>query len=356
MKESDESGSSSMVLQLSDSNTSQTKAAGFKKSETGILASIQPESIHPVSTCTVTNPDIITVEIKSESQFWQDDPKDEGNEIPSWHIKEEVHNVSWYWPQQSDQQGRHPWKEEENSFHFGSNLEENHNPQIHLQNEQEVAGYTSAWPGKTYTSTSGYVTPEKRHPRGKSSYMWPECEKCAPFSSDFVGHSETFTELNPSESTLSNSSVLFKHVASTARESCYACKDCEESFACKSTLDRHRMSHTANRPHKCHECGKSFQARSILVVHQRIHTGEKPHQCPDCGKSFRVKSSLTLHQRLHTGEKPFQCPDCGKRFNQRMKLVYHYRTHTGERPYQCFDCGKGFITRSSLVRHERVHS
>ncbi|XP_034960909.1 zinc finger and SCAN domain-containing protein 2-like [Zootoca vivipara] len=193
------------------------------------------------------------------------------------------------------------------------------------------------------------------NPRQKTLY-WKVIKESDESGSSSMGHSEIFTELNPSENTLRNSSVLFKHVASTARERCYACKDCGKSFAWKSTLKRHRMSHTANRPHKCHECGKSFQVRSTLVGHQKIHTGEKPHQCSHCGKSFRVKSALTQHQRLHTGEKPFQCPDCGKRFNERMKLVYHYRTHTGERPYQCFDCGKGFSIRSSLIRHnERVH-
>lgn len=292
-------------------------------------------SLHPVSTCPLSQSDIIKVVIKTE-QICEEEEEDLPNkesEILPLKIKQEEDDEGWYWP--VAQQKSHSWEEDKKPVNLGISLEENPKSQLQIKIEQEEIDHTYALPeGKQkYISELGEY--QKMPVSEKSPYRWTECEQSLNLSSDVTSQPAICTELKPPSKPVSgkkliNSSPVVEHTDSPASDKRYTCNDCGKTFICKSTLQGHRKVHTGEKPHRCYECGKSFRVRSSLIAHQRIHTGEKPYQCAFCDSRFRVKSTLAVHHTIHTGEKLFHCPDCGKKFNRRMYLVSHYRTHTGE--------------------------
>ncbi|XP_066469116.1 zinc finger protein 184-like [Tiliqua scincoides] len=322
---------SSVGLWASNNDLPKTEDSEMVKLE----STQQLGSMYPVSTCPLSQSDIIKVVIKTEQVCEEEeDLPDEASEILSVKIKQEEDDESWYW--QAAQHGSHSWEEDKKPVNVGIGLEDK--PQAQIKMEQEEIDHTYALPeGKQkYISELGeYQT----MPIGeKSSYKWTECERSLNLSPDFMGQPAVRTEWKPpskpvSGKNLSNSSPALETIDSPANEKRYTCNDCGKAFICKSTLLGHRKVHTGEKPHRCYECGKSFRVRSSLIAHQRIHTGEKPYQCAFCDSRFRVKSTLAVHQTIHTGEKLFHCPDCGKKFNRRMYLVSHYRTHTGEQTW-----------------------
>ncbi|KAF7250023.1 Zinc finger and SCAN domain-containing protein 12, partial [Varanus komodoensis] len=72
----------SVVLQVSKEAMPQARASVGKESESRKL-----ESTHPDSSSTSNDPDIIVVDVKEERDLWQEDSKEDGNEIVSDHRK-----------------------------------------------------------------------------------------------------------------------------------------------------------------------------------------------------------------------------------------------------------------------------
>ncbi|KAM4691005.1 uncharacterized protein WCC33_018345 [Rhinophrynus dorsalis] len=152
------------------------------------------------------------------------------------------------------------------------------------------------------------------------------------------------------------SSNVMKTQTSHSGEKSHICSECGSGFVSSSSLLKHQIIHTGEKPYTCKDCGKSFSFSSSLIRHQRVHTGEKPYVCKECGKSFSISTTLVRHRRVHTGERPYACKDCGKRFTCNSHLVIHQRLHTGERPYTCVECGNCFSNGSDLVKHQRTHT
>ena len=74
----------------------------------------------------------------------------------------------------------------------------------------------------------------------------------------------------------------------------------------------------------CRICEKVFSGQHRnrdAEIHLRTHTGYKPFKCRDCNKTFATKSSINLHERVHNGEKPFKCEECDKSFSQSSYLI-----------------------------------
>lgn len=139
----------------------------------------------------------------------------------------------------------------------------------------------------------------------------------------------------------------------------FHCKECDISFAWKSTLNKHNES--THRPegrqsYVCNICPKVYNNLSQVNEHiKRDHLKERKHVCPLCGKSFFKKFDLKSHYRTHTNEKPYQCSFCEKRFHYQSHVIRHERIHSGEKPYICDVCQRSFCQRSSLKAHKEKH-
>lgn len=111
----------------------------------------------------------------------------------------------------------------------------------------------------------------------------------------------------------------------------FHCKDCNMSFAWKSTLNKHiANNHRPDGPQKfaCDICKKIYNTSSQVNEHvKRDHLKQRNHVCPQCGKSFFKKYDLKIHNRIHTDERPYVCRACGKRFHHRSHIVRHERIH-----------------------------
>ncbi|KAH0630372.1 hypothetical protein JD844_013336, partial [Phrynosoma platyrhinos] len=218
--------------------------------------SIKHGSMCPVSTCALSNPDIIIVEIKEGEDFCQEDPTKEGNGIVSQYTKQDDNYKNWpCWPQGRIWQEEHPRKKEETS---GRSLKKKHHSKIYPKTEQEM-----------YPPPASLVETAKPRASETSFYKQHECERCLGLSCNITGCTEIFTELKP------NCSAFLTHGASTKQKKSYPCKDCGKNLSSKSAIINHQMIHTDKKPHDCYECGKRFRYRSALAVHQKIHTGEK---------------------------------------------------------------------------------
>ncbi|XP_017893327.1 zinc finger protein 16-like isoform X2 [Ceratina calcarata] len=111
----------------------------------------------------------------------------------------------------------------------------------------------------------------------------------------------------------------------------FHCKDCNMSFAWKSTLNKHiANNHRPEGPQKfaCDICNKIYNTSSQVNEHvKRDHLKQRNHVCSQCGKSFFKKYDLKIHNRIHTDERPYVCRACGKRFHHRSHIVRHERIH-----------------------------
>lgn len=111
----------------------------------------------------------------------------------------------------------------------------------------------------------------------------------------------------------------------------FHCKDCNMSFAWKSTLNKHiANNHRPEGPQKfaCDICNKIYNTSSQVNEHvKRDHLKQRNHVCSQCGKSFFKKYDLKIHNRIHTDERPYVCRACGKRFHHRSHIIRHERIH-----------------------------
>ncbi|CAG2104104.1 unnamed protein product, partial [Medioppia subpectinata] len=142
----------------------------------------------------------------------------------------------------------------------------------------------------------------------------------------------------------------------------FACHDCPQRFAKKSSLCLHRRQKHSLEPivkkeFKCdyNDCQFETNISGSLRRHRKSHLNIKEFVSEET-TSFVTNGDLKRHMRRHSDERPHPCqwPDCTKPFSTLWKLKRHVdQVHKGVRPFACHDCPKWFQSCSHLRKHRR---
>lgn len=150
-------------------------------------------------------------------------------------------------------------------------------------------------------------------------------------------------------------SSLKLHMRVHSEKKAFVCSMCSYSCRYKHHLEAHEHGHHHHvSQHRCELCDKSFRRKSGLTYHMQLHNGEQPLACQYCEYTTTRDSNLRQHLLSHMGIKPYKCNHCDYETAYRSNLAYHVLTHSTERPFSCPSCGRGFRRKDHLQYHVRA--
>jgi len=150
--------------------------------------------------------------------------------------------------------------------------------------------------------------------------------------------------------------------SSADRKKSFRCKFCPlKKFNSKSNLKVHMKMHEApihaRRSVQCENCKEKFvKGISVMKRHVKICPG-KPniHECKDCSETFHCKSDFYEHRFKE--HRKYCCILCHRKFERPSQLKKHSLVHTKKKPsFPCDICGKLLSTLKYIKFHKKfVH-
>ena len=116
--------------------------------------------------------------------------------------------------------------------------------------------------------------------------------KISPIYQGWLDWSSFFRRLSP---------LLFTHCG----ERHHNCAQSSKSISQASIVKRHLLTHSGLWQYSCTQCNISFNQALTLKMHLLTHTGEKWHRCPQCNYSANIAGNLshiTIHNPQSTVE------------------------------------------------------
>ncbi|XP_054847580.1 zinc finger protein 135-like isoform X2 [Eublepharis macularius] len=145
---------------------------------------------------------------------------------------------------------------------------------------------------------------------------------------------------------------LVMHVKTHAKDNCYPCPFCRESFGCRGSIWKHLRMHLKERS-RSGQRRKDFGVPALAM--KRRKQGEKKlHVCAECGQSF-TQSYFSAHKAWHAGVR-YRCLWCGKLSSFKSTGYRHLQHHRDKGDFlTCPKCGNGDASKKCFCLLERIY-
>ncbi|XP_046703089.1 zinc finger protein 1035 [Silurus meridionalis] len=154
---------------------------------------------------------------------------------------------------------------------------------------------------------------------------------------------------------------ILKETGSNVKDSLKErCPHCSMRFQYRSYLLRHISTHLVKKQFACKNCGQKYANRSTCQQHEaECHGVLRQHETnqPNESEGAQTIPNSAASNKKHTviiGENGDQlkCSFCTKTFTKPRNLRRHILTHTDVKPYSCKTCPSCFSRHDHLKRHQ----